>query len=67
MATSGRVGAVKDFPARPTGVVPLHDLEARVKLLAEYGVKFYKDGMLELHLEGRPARTPGASQEGFKV
>jgi hypothetical protein len=50
------------------GVVPLTDLEARVKLLAEHGVKFYRDGLLEIHLEGKTTRIPGAAtQEGFKV
>ena len=48
-------------------VTPLSDLEARVKLLAEYGVKYYKDGLLELHLEGRSGKRPGDGIEGFKV
>jgi hypothetical protein len=48
-------------------VTPLTDLEARVKLLAEYGVKYYKDGILELHLEGRPGKRPADALEGFKV
>ena len=40
----------------PSGAMPLSDLQIRLRLLKDAGAKYYKDGMIEIHLEGRPQK-----------
>jgi hypothetical protein len=50
------LSAIKSVP----GAMPLTDLQIRLRLLRDAGAKYYKDGVIEIHLEGRPQRhTPG--------
>ena len=54
--------------ARAVGAVtPLSDLETRVKLLCDHGVRFYKDGLLELQFGGSPPPARTGAEEGYKV